>query len=309
MSAKNKSTIHTVSELKAASQSANTRKSYAQAEGHFLNWGGTIPCTAETLAEYIADMSSKYKVATIEHRIIALHQAHVHRGYVTDKRASPAMSGLVKQTMQGIRRTLGTAQRRVKALVKDDLLETLVLSDQQMPMKAARDKALLLIGFAGAFRRSELVGIQTEDLEFNTQGCDVLLRRSKTDQEGEGRTVFIPYATGDRCPVKALQHWMQVASINSGAVFRAVSRYDRVSRKALGASSVALIVKSSVARLHGLGASAVVSGHSLRAGYCTQAAESGWSAWQIKITTGHRSDATLARYIRSAQRRIISSLL
>jgi integrase len=309
MNAKNKATVHTVNELKAASQSANTRKSYAQAEAHFLNWGGSIPCTAETLAEYIADMASRYKVATIEHRIIALHQAHVHLGYVTDKRTSPAMSGLVKQTMQGIRRTLGTAQRRVKALVKDDLLETLVLIDQQMPTKAARDRALLIVGFAGAFRRSELVGIQTSDLEFNTQGCEVLLRRSKTDQEGEGRTVFIPYATGDRCPVKALQQWMQVANIKSGAVFRAVSRYDRVSRKALGASSVALIVKSSVARLHGEAVSANVSGHSLRAGFATQAAMVGLPNWQTKLTTGHKSDATLALYNRPVQRRKVPSLL
>jgi site-specific recombinase XerD len=261
------------------------------------------------LAEYIAHMASSYKVATIEHRIIALHHSHIQRGHVTDTQASPAMSPLVKQTIKGIRRTLGTAQRRVKALVKDDLLETLVLSDQQQPMKAARDKALLLVGFAGAFRRSELVGIKTDDLEFTSQGCDVLLRRSKTDQEGEGRLVFIPYAKGERCPVKALQHWLEVSGVCAGAVFRSVSRYNTVSKKALGAASVALIVKSSVARLHGEGASAAVSGHSLRAGYCTQAADSGLQTWQIKLTTGHKSDATLAKYIRPVERRKVPSLL
>jgi integrase len=300
---------HTVEGLTAASQSESTRRSYAQAEAHFRNWGGSIPCDPETIAAYIADMSNTYKVATIEHRVIALHQGHVQRGYVTDTQVSPAMHPLVKRTMQGIRRTLGTAQRRVKALVKDDLLETLVLSDQQMPMKAARDRALLLVGFAGAFRRSELVAIKIEDLEFTNQGCDVLLRRSKTDQEGEGRPVFLPYAKGERCPVKALQNWLEVASISAGAVFRSVSRYGTVSRKALGAASVALIVKSSVARLHGEGASAVVSGHSLRAGYCTQAADSGLQSWQIKLTTGHKSDATLAKYIRPVERRKVPSLL
>jgi integrase len=300
---------HTVEGLTAASQSESTRKSYAQAEAHFRNWGGHIPCEPETIAAYIADMASTYKVATIEHRIIALHQGHVQRGHVTDNKASPAMHPLVKRTMQGIRRTLGTAQRRVKALVKDDLLETLVLSDKQMPIKAARDRALLLLGFAGAFRRSELVGIKTDDLEFTSQGCDVLLRRSKTDQEGEGRSVFIPYAKGERCPVKALKHWLEVSGISAGAVFRSVSRYDTVSRKTLGAPSVALIVKSSVARLHGEGASAVVSGHSLRAGYCTQAADAGLQSWQIKLTTGHKSDATLAKYIRPVERRKVPSLL
>jgi integrase len=309
MSTKQKTSVHTVTELKAASHSANTKRSYAQAEAHFLSWGGSIPCSAEMLAEYIACMASCYKVASIEHRIIALHHAHVQGGHVTDKQASPAISPLVKQTMKGIRRTLGTAQRRVKALVKDDLLETLVLSDQQQPMKAARDKALLLVGFAGAFRRSELVGIKTDDLEFTTQGCDILLRRSKTDQEGEGRTVSIPYASGVRCPVKALKHWMEVAGINGGAVFRSVSRYDKVSRKPLGAASVALIIKSSVARLYGKGASAVVSGHSLRAGYCTQAALVGLPNWQTKLTTGHKSDATLALYNRPVERRKVPSLL
>ena len=309
MTATNLTATHTVEGLTAASQSASTRRSYAQGERHFKDWGGTIPCEPETLAAYIAEMASSYKVATIEHRIIALHQAHVQRGYVTDTKASPAMHPLVKRTMQGIRRTLGTAQRRVKALVKDDLLETLVLSDQQMPMKAARDRALLLLGFAGAFRRSELVGINTDDLEFTSQGCDVLLRRSKTDQEGEGRLVFIPYAKGERCPVKALKHWLEKSGVSAGAVFRSVSRYDGVSKKPLGAASVALIVKSSVARLHGEGARAMVSGHSLRAGYCTQAADSGLQTWQIKLTTGHKSDATLAKYIRPVERRKVPSLL
>jgi integrase len=293
-----------VETLTAAAQSESTKKCYASAVRHFLNFGGTIPCNAQTLMEYLATLSLTHKVASIELRVIAIHNAHVTAGH-----PSPAASPLVKRTMAGIRRTLGTAQRRVKALVKDDLLEALVLSDKQSPNRAARDKALLLIGFAGAFRRSELVALTVEDLTPHETGLDVLLRRSKTDQEGQGRTVFIPYAKGARCPVRALTSWLDIAGITEGYLFRAVSRYDRISARALSAQSVALIVKSAVRRSQGDAAAASSSGHSLRAGYCTQAAMAGLAAWQIKETSGHRSDATLSKYIRPVQKRKIPSLL
>jgi integrase len=298
------SATHTVDELTAAAQSASTKKTYASAVRHFLQNGGAIPCSDKTLAEYLAALSSTHKVASLELRVIAIHNAHTTAGY-----ESPAMSLLVKRTMAGIRRTLGTAQRRVKALVKDDLLEALVLSDTQMPVKAARDKIILLWGFASGCRRSELVALRVEDLTEHEAGIDVLLHRSKTDQEGAGRTVFIPYAKGERCPIKALKAWQELAGIESGYLFRAVSRYDRVSSRALTPQSVALIVKSAVRRVHGDVAAASSSGHSLRSGYCTQAAMAGFASWQIKETTGHRSDATLSKYIRPVQRRKIPSLL
>lgn len=147
------------------------------------------------IAEYLAAFAGKSAIATLQHRLIAIHRAHTDHGT-----SSPIMDRLVKRTMQGIRRTFGTVQRRVKALVKDDLLEMMVHIDQQKPMKAARDKALLLIGFAGAFRRSELVALQCEDITQYDSGMELLLRRSKTDREGAGRIVFIPYAKGSRCP-------------------------------------------------------------------------------------------------------------
>ncbi|AZP14404.1 hypothetical protein EJN92_03815 [Undibacterium parvum] len=157
------------------------------------------------VAEYIAKFADSLAVATLQHRLIAIHRAHTDIGIV-----SPVMDKTVKRTMQGIRRTFGTAQRRVTALVKDDLLEIMVLVDLQSPIKAARDKALLLIGFAGAFRRSELVALRIEDVTTYDTGLEILIRRSKTDQEGEGRTVFIPNAKGNRCPVKALKRWLEL---------------------------------------------------------------------------------------------------
>lgn len=257
------------------------------------------------VAEYLAKFAGTLAVATLQHRMIAIHREHTDAGI-----ESPVLDHLVKKTMQGIRRTFGSKQRRVTALVKDDLLEILVHVDQQLPIKAARDKALLLIGFAGAFRRSELVALQHEDMKHLESGLELIIRRSKTDQEGFGRTVFIPYARGTRCPVKALQIWIALAEITSGPLFKAVNRHDQiVGNKGLTPQSVALIVKSAVLMANGAEAASAVAGHSLRAGYCTEAAAVGLQPYQIREITGHTSDITLARYIRPIAKRKIPSLL
>ena len=177
-------------------------------------------------------------------------------------------------------------------------------------MRASRDKALMLIGFAGAFRRSELVALQYDDMTQYENGMELLLRRSKTDQEGAGRTVFIPYASGSRCPVKALKSWLELAGITAGPLFRPINRHDQVAGcKSLTPQSVALIVKASVRMMAGEAAAKLVAGHSLRAGYCTEAATVGLQPYQIPEQTGHRSDVTLARYIRPVAKRKIPSLL
>lgn len=285
-----------------AAQSQATKLGYASDVRQFIKMGGSIPATPEQVMQYLVEVATVLAVATIERRLIAIHKAHINQAL-----PSPVSHPQVKRTMQGIRRTVGTRQRQVKALVKDDLLEMLVMVDQQKPMKAARDKAILLIGFAGAFRRSELVALRCEDLTEHSNGIEILIRHSKTDQEKAGRTVFIPHANGERCPIKALAQWRAVAGIDSGWLFRAVNRHDQVSNTPLTAQSVALIVKEAAKRI---GADpTAVSGHSLRSGYCTQAAIVGLTPWQIREQTGHKSDATLARYIRPVAKRKIPSLL
>jgi integrase len=257
------------------------------------------------VAEYLATMAEILAVATLQLRLIAIHRAHTDAGY-----ASPVLDPLCKRLMQGIRRKHGVKQRRVAALVKDDVIAIMVHVDQQPPMRAARDKALILIGFAGAFRRSELVGLRYEDMIEYDSGMELMLRRSKTDQEGAGRTVFIPYARGSRCPVMVLKNWLALAGIDSGPLFRPINRHDQVvGRKALTPQSVALIVKASVRMMAGDEAAKTVAGHSLRAGYCTEAAIVGLQPYQIREQTGHRSDVTLARYIRPVAKRKIPSLL
>lgn len=288
-----------------AARSASTRRSYAQDVRHFREHS-KVPATPGMVAEYLAKFAGVLSVATLQHRLIALHQEHIDRGF-----DSPVKDKLVKRTMQGIRRTCGVAQRRVRALVKDDLLELLVLVNKQKPLKAARDKAILLIGFAGAFRRSELVALTMADITPHAHGIELLIRRSKTDQEGEGRTVFIPLAKSEeRCPVMALQRWLELASIGAGPLFRPVNRHDTVtSDLALTPQAVALIVKSAVAGSKGLDAAKLVSGHSLRAGFVTEAASLGLQTSAIMGQTGHKSMEMVFRYVRPVQKRQIPSLL
>jgi integrase len=156
-------------------------------------------------------------------------------------------------------------------------------------------------------RRSELVAVRVEHLTYLLNGVEIFLPSSKTDQEAQGRTVFIPHANGERCPVRALALWLEASKISEGFVFRAVTRHDRVARDGLSAQSVALVVKASMERVGS--DSKNVSGHSLRAGYCTSAAEKGLQPWQIREQTGHKSDVTLAKYIRPVASRKIPSLL
>ena len=207
----------TAEQFIAASQSAATKRAYASDLKHFFANGGSVPVSPAVLAEYLAQCAEKLSVATLERRVTAIHKAHLEKNL-----ESPARSETVKRVMQGIRRTLGTKQRQVQPMVKDDLLAALVMIDQQkMPIKAARDRALLLVGFASAMRRSELVAVRVEHLAYLANGVEIFLPSSKTDQEAHGRTVFIPHANGERCPVRALTHWLQVSEIDEGFVFRA----------------------------------------------------------------------------------------
>ena len=287
-----------------AALAENTHRSYKADLAHFRTHGGTIPTMAINLAEYLARFADTLAVATLQHRLIAIHRAHLEAGHT-----SPAMDSLVKRTMQGIRRTKGTAQRRGKALVKDDIIELVLTAEKQKPMKAARDVALILVGFAGAFRRSELVSIRREDITVFDHGVEIHIRRTKTQQE-KGHTVFIPCAKSSRCPVKALEKWLALSGVEQGPVFRPINRHDQItSGKALTPQSVALMLKGVTSRARNAEAAKSVAGHSLRAGYCTEAASVGIATHIIMEQTGHRSSATLAKYIRPIARRKTPSLL
>ena len=270
----------------------NTRWAYEADLAHFRDWGGSIPATSETVAEYLAAHAQRLCPATLDRRVVAISQAHVARGF-----PSPTQNGLVRAVRRGIKRVHGTAQRRAAPLSMSDLAR--VLQATGKGAKALRDRALLLLGFAGAFRRSELVGLDRGDLEFVRQGLVVNLRYSKTDQVHEGRKLGIPNRSDPVCPVRALTDWLSVLTPTDGPIFRRVDRHGNILEQRLSAEAVSLIVKNRVAATGfdpGL-----YSGHSLRAGFATAAAQAGVAGWKIRRQTGHASDAMLARYIRDGQ--------
>lgn len=242
------------------------------------------------VALYLAAHAGQHAVATLSRRLVSISKAHTAQVL-----QSPVESELVRATLRGIRHIHGSAQRQVAPAVKEDILHMVAGLEG---IKGIRDKALLLIGFAGAFRRSELVSITVADIEQAKQGLIIQLLRSKTDQEGRGRKVAIPYARGAVCPVLALHHWLEIACITEGAIFRAVTRHGVISNSALTPQTVALVVKER-ALVVGLDPDKY-AGHSLRAGLVTSAAQLGVSSWKIRQQTGHKSDAMLARYIRDA---------
>jgi integrase len=201
----------------------------------------------------------------------------------------------VRNTLKGIRRTLGTAPAQKSPALTADIRAMLDATDSELI--GARDRALVLLGFAGAFRRSELVGLDVADCAFGKDGLTITLRRSKTDQQGAGRKIGIPYGSNpETCPVRTVQAWIELAAIEDGPVFRSISRHGRVQPGRLSGIDVARVVKK-LAERAGLDA-VKYAGHSLRAGHATSAAIAGASERSIMNQTGHRSVQMVRRYIR-----------
>jgi integrase len=218
--------------------------------------------------------------------------AEAHKAMGID---SPTHHAMVANTMKGIRRTKGMAPAQKVPTLTEDIRAMVDATDSGII--GARDRALVLLGFAGAFRRSELVGLDVENCVFGKDGLTILLSRSKTDQIGVGRKIGIPYGSNpETCPVRVLQSWMELAGISTGPLFRSISRHGRVQAGRLSGIDVARILKKLADRA-GLDA-AKFAGHSLRAGHATSAAIAGASERSIMNQTGHRSVQMVRRYIR-----------
>jgi integrase len=242
------------------------------------------------VASYIAECAAHLKPGTIQRRLNAIAEAHKATGV-----ESPTHAGIVANTMKGIRRTLGVSPVQKAPALTEDIRAMVNATDAGMI--GARDRALMLLGFAGAFRRSELVGFDVEDCSFGKDGLTVTLQKSKTDQNGAGRKIGVPYGSNpDTCPVRVVQAWIEQAAISTGPLFRSISRHGRIQAGRLSGIDVARIVKKLVARA-GLD-SAKYAGHSLRAGHATSAAIAGASERSIMNQTGHRSVQMVRRYIR-----------
>ena len=252
-----------------------------------------LPATPTTVALYIADRASFLRSATITRRLTSITKAHQAAGFAESPSSSHHF--VVSETLKGIRRSIGTAQEGKAPLLTSDIRRIVACCPETL--LGLRDRALLLVGFAGAFRRSELAAIDFTHLSFTEDGLVIDLCRSKTDQEAAGRKVGIPFGKDDgTCPVRALRRWLAASSISSGAAFRGVNRHGKLSRRGLHKDCVGWIVKRAAGRAslkpEPLG------GHSLRAGHVTQAAMNGVSERDIMRQTGHKSAEMLARYIR-----------
>jgi len=280
-----------------AARAGSTLRAYTHDWSHFQTWCETngfvsLPANPQTVILYSTDLTKNQQKRwnTLSRRLAAISQIHSQAGL-----DSPTRSWPVKQFLQGLRRELGTAPQRKKPVLVADLQEILAKIPDSLLGK--RDRALLLVGFTGAFRRSELSAIDIEDLEPVREGFVIRIRRSKTDQGGEGRKVGIPAgAVEATCPLWAVEQWRAAANLSSGPLFRRVNRHGGVLASRLSGEGVSLVVKRYVEKL-GYDP-AEFAGHSLRAGLATSAAAAGKSERAIMNQTGHRSVTTLRRYIR-----------
>jgi site-specific recombinase XerD len=273
-----------------------TRAAYRSDFAMFREWCqgkgvSALPASPATVAAFLAHEADRgSRAATITRRCAAIRYAH----RLADLEP-PTNSEHVRATLRGIRRTVGAAPAR-KAPVLAEAARAMALSAPE-GLKGLRDRALLLLGFAGAFRRSELVALDVADLEETEDGFKIIIRRSKTDQEGHGVTIAIARGV-TTCPVKAVKAWLLAAGIGDGALFRPVAKGGRLGAERLTDQSVCSIVQAYAERI-GLKA-ADFGAHSLRAGFLTSAARRGASVFKMRDVSRHKSMDVLQAYLRDA---------
>ena len=283
-------------ELAREEKAESTRRAYRSDFRIFQAWCqdrdvGALPAAAETVAAFLAhDVEAGSRPSTLGRRVSAIRYAHKLAGH-----PAPTDDERVKATMRGIRRSVGAAPRKKSPATAEQIVAMALAAGNDI--KGQRDRALLLIGFAGAFRRSELIALDVEDLEEGELGFKVTIRHSKTDQEGAGQTIAIVRGSV-ACPIIALKSWLAAAGITSGPIFRSVKRGGAVAGR-LPAQSVADIVKSYAERV-GLDP-AQFAGHSMRSGFLTSAAKRGASIFKMMDQSRHRSVETLRGYVRDAE--------
>lgn len=289
--------IERAADYARAEKSIATRKAYMSDFRHFGLWAqrrdlGIVPAFPETVAAYLADQASHgAKPSTLGRRCAAIQYMHGlgdHPKPIADPR--------VKAVMRGIRRTHGTAPKRTAPATAERVIAMAPQPDGKLV--TLRDRALLLLGFAGAFRRSELVTLNVEDIEEVAEGLRVTIQRGKTDQEARGAVIAI--IRGEiACPVEALRAWLDAANITEGAIFRPIRRGGHVQPERLTDRSVANVVKAHAKRV-GLDP-AIFSGHSLRSGFLTSAARRGATLFKMMATSRHRSVETVTAYVRDQE--------
>ncbi len=271
----------------------NTLRAYEADWLDFYDWCSNkkfpaLPAEPETIVNYINDLADNAKANTVSRRLSAISENHKAAGF---EDVNPCRAGLVRNALDAIKREKGTIQRGKTPLLFEDLQDLAQYFDLTT-IGGIRDKALIMTGFMGAFRRSELVSIDIEDLSFTREGVIILIHHSKGDQEGEGEYVAIPYSSNPQvCAVVALNAWLEAAKLHEGPLFRPLKRPGQ----RLTDKSVAMILKKYVA-LAGL-RSFDFAGHSLRRGFATSAAQHDVDERTIMQQTRHKSEKMVRRYI------------
>jgi len=257
----------------------------------------SLPSEPKIVSLYLTYLSTKaVKMSTLKRRLVSIGAIHKFKGHYLDTKHPT-----IVENIMGIKRRKGSIQKGKKPLLISNLKDIINVIDKEKneEIKKIRDRSIILIGFAGGFRRNEIVSLDYEDLDFVQEGLKINLKRSKTDQFGEGSVKGLPYFDNTQyCPVLSIRKWIEISKINSGPLFRRFIKGSKLSDNRLSDQTVALLIKEYL-KIAGI-ESRHYSGHSLRSGFATSAAESGAEERSIMAMTGHKSTEMVRRYIKEA---------
>ena len=290
----------TINNLKL-SKASNTLRAY---KSDFKDFGAfcakhgfnSIPTEPKVVSLYLTHLSNNSKISTLRRRLVSIGMVHKLKGHYLDTKHP-----VIIENLMGIKRKKGSIQTGKKPILINHLKQIINVIDEQKieKIKKLRNRTLILIGFGGGFRRTELISINLEDLDFVEEGVKITLRRSKTDQFGEGLVKGLPYFTNEKyCPVTSLKNWINLSNIKTGPIFRRFAKSSILTGHRLTDQSVVLIIKDCLKKA-GI-ENENFSGHSLRSGFATVAAESGADERSIMAMTGHKTTQMVRRYIREA---------
>ena len=290
----------TLNNLKS-SKAVNTLRAY---KSDFKDFGAfcakhglsSLPSEPKIVSIYLTHLSKNSKISTIRRRLVSISMVHKIKGHYLDTKHP-----IITENLLGIRRVKGSIQKGKKPILINHLKSIINVIDEQNieEIKKLRDRSIILVGFGGGFRRTELISIDHEDLEFVPEGLKINIRRSKTDQFGEGMIKGLPYFSNQvYCPVNSLKKWLEVSKIKTGPIFRRFSKGSILTEKRLTDQTVVLLMKEYL-KLAGI-ENKNFAGHSLRSGFATVAAESGADERSIMAMTGHKTTQMVRRYIREA---------
>lgn len=281
--------------LKAAT-SNNTRKAYRSDIKHYEQWGGLLPATPEKVIQYLQAFADKLNSRTLSRRLIAIKHWHTYQGF-----PDPTTHPLVTKTMIGITRIHGKPKDKAPPLSPEDLIKMIEALSETSTLIDIRDSAILQIGYFGALRRSEIVNIHYDHIQWHPEGIEILLPHSKTDQINEGQFCAIPYGNETLCPIKALEFWLKETGIQEGPIFRRIFKNNLLSDEALTPLSINHIIQRT-AKLAKITQANDLSPHSLRRGLATNAARANASIKTIMRAGRWKQVNTVMEYIEASER-------